>query len=39
MEHMRKGKAEFVPFDPHAKQPKMSYKVMPMHACKLAHHW
>ncbi len=28
MEHMRSGKADFVPFDPHAKQPKMSYKVM-----------
>ncbi|KAK9915267.1 hypothetical protein WJX75_006868 [Coccomyxa subellipsoidea] len=26
MEHMRTGKAYFVPFDPHAKQPKMSYK-------------
>lgn len=24
---MRTGNAEFVPFDPNAKQPKMSYKV------------
>lgn len=24
---MRSGNAEFVPFDPNAKQPKMSYKV------------
>lgn len=28
MEHMHSGKAQFVPFDPHAKQPKMSYKVI-----------
>lgn len=27
MKHMRSGNAEFVPFDPKAKQPKMSYKV------------
>lgn len=27
MEHMRAGRAEFTPFDPNAKQPKMSYKV------------
>ncbi|KAK9823527.1 hypothetical protein WJX72_003415 [[Myrmecia] bisecta] len=26
LEHMRKGGAEFLPFDPFAKQPKMSYK-------------
>ncbi len=28
MKHMRTGNAEFMPFDPNAKQPKMSYKVL-----------
>ena len=27
LEHMRSGKAQLLPFDPEAKQPKMSYKV------------
>ena len=27
LEHMHTGKADFLPFDPEAKQPKMSYKV------------
>ena len=27
LEHMHTGRAKFVPFDPEAKQPKMSYKV------------
>ena len=27
LEHMRLGKARLLPFDPEAKQPKMSYKV------------
>ena len=27
LQHMRSGKAKWLPFDPEAKQPKMSYKV------------
>lgn len=27
LEHMHTGKADFLPFDPETKQPKMSYKV------------
>ena len=30
LEHMRSGKARLLPFDPEAKQPKMSYKVRVM---------
>lgn len=41
LEHMHNGKADFLPFDPEAKQPKMSYKVSAQHsgmpALELAH--